>query len=131
MLRGMRPILRQGQGLAFGRSTGASSQRAYAFPRPAVVAPSTSPQLALRTQFSTKPPLQPKGIDKEFEKKVGEKLLEARPDEVSELSSTIPVIAATPAVDPSNQKEVDFGKGLRDDIVCFCTDHPFGFPYSF
>jgi hypothetical protein len=66
--------------------------------------------------LSTKPPLQPNKIDKEFEKQAAEKKLEARPDEVTSSSSVRNVLEASQAP-PEN--DPDLMVGLKNDLVGF------------
>jgi hypothetical protein len=64
--------------------------------------------------MSTKPPLQPTKIDKEFEKKTAQKLLQPRPDEVTADSTVRHVIEESQAPPDS---EPDVMVGLKSDLV--------------
>ncbi|KAK4120701.1 hypothetical protein N657DRAFT_636413 [Parathielavia appendiculata] len=63
--------------------------------------------------MSTKPPLQPKGIDRESERELAQRKLEARPEEVSSTSSVRSVLESSP---PQPGAEVDVMEGLRGDL---------------
>ncbi|KAK3385904.1 hypothetical protein B0H63DRAFT_473805 [Podospora didyma] len=78
----------------------------------ATVLPRIGP-LALRTQFSTKPPVQPNTIDKKLEKELGKQKMEARPDVVSSQSSVRHVIESGQAPVKTDQ---DFLKDLKGDL---------------
>jgi hypothetical protein len=64
--------------------------------------------------LATKPPLQPTKIDKEFEREVAQKKLEARPDEVTSASSVRHVIESSQAPPPENP---DIMVGIKGDLV--------------
>ncbi|KAK4249164.1 hypothetical protein C7999DRAFT_39721 [Corynascus novoguineensis] len=66
-----------------------------------------------RVVMSTKPPLQPNKIDKEFEREVAQKKLEQRPEEVSSSSSVRAVFEASQTSPPD---EPDVMEGLKGDI---------------
>ncbi|KAL2170683.1 hypothetical protein VTG60DRAFT_4525 [Thermothelomyces hinnuleus] len=68
----------------------------------------------LRAVMSTKPPLRPNKIDKEFEKQVAQKKLKPRPEEVSRASSVRQVFEKSQAPPPS--EEPDLMVGLRGDL---------------
>ncbi|KAK3306143.1 uncharacterized protein B0T15DRAFT_503125 [Chaetomium strumarium] len=80
-------------------------------PRPSP-APATAGTYS-RTTFSTKPPLQPKGIDKDFEKEVAQKKLEPRPEEVTTQSSVRHVMEQSQA--PPEQTP-DVMVDLKNDL---------------
>ncbi|KAL2128478.1 hypothetical protein VTI74DRAFT_9121 [Chaetomium olivicolor] len=63
--------------------------------------------------MSTKPPLQPNKIDKEFERQVAQKTLEARPDEVTSSSTVRHVLEQSQA--PA-EGEPDVMEGLKSDL---------------
>ncbi|GAB1318236.1 Mitochondrial inner membrane protein 1 [Madurella fahalii] len=75
--------------------------------------PCTALHITQRALLSTKPPLQPNKIDKEFEKKAGEKKLESRPDEVTSSSSVRQVVEESQAP-PEPQQDVM--EGLKGDV---------------
>jgi hypothetical protein len=66
--------------------------------------------------MSTKPPLQPNKIDREYEKEVAQRKLEPRPDEVSSASTVRHVFEESQAPPESNP---DIMVGLKSDLVCF------------
>lgn len=87
---------------------------------------SKAPQEALRIStypsfhninraMSTKPPLQPKGINKEAEKEIAGRTLEARPEEVTTSSSVRKVLESSQAPAEENP---DVMEGLKSDLVC-------------
>ncbi|KAK4041242.1 hypothetical protein C8A01DRAFT_15001 [Parachaetomium inaequale] len=80
---------------------------------PRAIAPCGPLQTVFRTQLSTKPPLQPNKIDKEFERQAAEKKLEARPDEVTSSSSVRNVLEASQAPPEDNP---DLMVGLKNDL---------------
>ncbi|KAJ4289965.1 hypothetical protein N0V88_006766 [Collariella sp. IMI 366227] len=63
--------------------------------------------------MSTKPPVPPTKIDKEFEKAVGQKTLETRPDEVTSTSTVRTVLEGTSGP-PGSQPDVS--EALKDDL---------------
>ncbi|KAK4095881.1 hypothetical protein N658DRAFT_459636 [Parathielavia hyrcaniae] len=63
--------------------------------------------------ISTKPPLQPKGIDREFEKEVAQKKIPARPEEVSTTSTVRNVLESSP---PQPGAQVDVMGDLKNDL---------------
>jgi hypothetical protein len=67
-----------------------------------------------RRSLPTKPPLQPTQIDKEFERQVAQKKLEARPDEVTSASSVIHVIESSQA---PPKEHPDIMAGIKGDLV--------------
>ncbi|KXX77501.1 hypothetical protein MMYC01_201634 [Madurella mycetomatis] len=75
--------------------------------------PSTTLHITRRALLSTEPPLQPNKIDKEFEKKAGEKKLDARPDEVTS-SSTVRHVMEESQAPPEPQPDVMVG--LKGDV---------------
>jgi hypothetical protein len=72
--------------------------------------------------MSTKPPLQPNKIDREFEREVGQRKLEARPDEVTTSSSVRSVLESSQT---SPDADIDIMEGLRSDLVCPFAPLPF------
>ncbi|KAK4234212.1 hypothetical protein C8A03DRAFT_38028 [Achaetomium macrosporum] len=69
--------------------------------------------ISLCTPFSTKPPLQPKGIDRDFEKEVAQKKLETRPEEVTSQSSVRHVLEESQAPPDENP---DVMVDLKNDL---------------
>ena len=76
--------------------------------RPAVL------PLALRNEYSTKPPLQPNKIDKEREKALGQRKLEPHPESVSSTSSVRGVFEKT---EDASKESVDILKDVKADLV--------------
>ncbi|KAK3313029.1 hypothetical protein B0H66DRAFT_384189 [Apodospora peruviana] len=114
MMRGARPLLSSAQRL--GLANRASPGRMPILSLRASFKPTPSPIIAtlmLRTQFSSKVPLQPNKRDAEFEKKIAEKTLEVDPAHVSTDSSIRPILEQGQA--PKGAK-VDVGQGLKDDV---------------
>ncbi|KAK4145126.1 uncharacterized protein C8A04DRAFT_36055 [Dichotomopilus funicola] len=70
-------------------------------------------QSSLRTQMSTKPPVQPTTIDKQHEKELGQQKLKARPDEVTEESSVRHAFEQSQAPPP---KDREVTADLKEDL---------------
>nr|CDP29665.1 Putative protein of unknown function [Podospora anserina S mat+] len=121
MLRGFRPAVGRAQALSTTlrappiRPSPASKsllKHSSNSSRPQVT---TQPRLLpylIRTQYSTKPPVQPTQIDKQHEQEIAQHKLEARPDEVSTTSTVRKSIETA----QSKPDDVEFGKELRDDL---------------
>jgi hypothetical protein len=71
-------------------------------------------QTTCRRTLPTRPPLQPNKIDKEFEREVAQKKLEARPDEVTSASSVRHVIESSQAPPRENP---DIMVAIKGDLV--------------
>lgn len=65
--------------------------------------------------MSTKPPIEPSTIDKEYEKELGQQKLKARPNEVTEESSVRHAFEQSQAPPP---KEREITADLKEDLVC-------------
>ncbi|KAK4445599.1 hypothetical protein QBC34DRAFT_441620 [Podospora aff. communis PSN243] len=78
----------------------------------------TAIPFVFRTSFSSKTPLQPTPREiKEREKELAQQPLEARPDEVSTVSSVRPLLESSQATRKSTDE--DFLKGFKSDIHTF------------
>jgi hypothetical protein len=75
--------------------------------------------------MSTKPPLQPNKINREFEREVAQKKLEARPDEVTTSSSVRSVLESSQTPPDA---EIDIMEGLRGDLVSPVAPFQVAFP---
>lgn len=85
-------------------------------PRPTlrVIALQTPFYKTCRTRLSTKPPLQPNKIDREFEKEVAQRKFESRPEEVSS-SSTVRSFLEESQAPPDDEQDVL--AGVKSDLV--------------
>ncbi|KAH6845759.1 hypothetical protein B0I37DRAFT_287499, partial [Chaetomium sp. MPI-CAGE-AT-0009] len=77
------------------------------------ISPFAPLQTTFRAHMSTKPPLQPNKIDREHEKEVAQKKLEARPDEVSTTSSVRQIFEKSQAPPENNP---DMMADLKSDL---------------
>lgn len=77
------------------------------------ISPFAPLQTTSRAHMSTKPPLQPNKIDREHEKEVAQKKLEARPDEVSTTSSVRQIFEKSQAPPENNP---DMMADLKSDL---------------
>lgn len=96
-------------------STEGRMQRVNGPRRPATLWP-----LVWRTTFATKPPQQPTGVDKELEKEIAKKKIEARPEEVSTQSSVRHAFEGSPG---SQLNEQDITTSVAADLVRCATTH--------
>ncbi|KAK5662657.1 hypothetical protein OQA88_8573 [Cercophora sp. LCS_1] len=122
MLRTARPLLNTFPRLALaGRATHARTARTQhpisVSLQPNKLATSRQTPLTLWTSFSSKPPLQPNKRDAEYEKKLAQQKLEARPDEVSSGSSVRHVVERSQAPPPPADEDVM--QGLKSDLHTF------------
>jgi hypothetical protein len=124
MLRNTRPLLGSTQKLAVGSRapraqlsnlSAPCSQKPLLLPRRAIFRNPVVP-LLLRTEFSTKPPLQPNPGDKRFEKEVSRKKLEAHPEQVSAQSTVRHVFEGGQA----RKTDEEVLGGLKGDLVGPC-----------
>ncbi|KAK4173864.1 hypothetical protein QBC36DRAFT_50781 [Triangularia setosa] len=123
MLRGLRPAVGRAQALSaslrappthsYPASSTSFLKHSNTSSRSQTVAQPRLLPYILRTQYSTKPPVQPTHIDKQHEQEIAQHKLEARPDEVSTTSSVRKAIETAQSKPGDN---VDFGKDLRNDL---------------
>jgi len=127
MLRTTRPLLSSANRLAVAGRV--PHVRPTQLPTCAVLAPQARPQLHKQAaagqskafpivfwaRYSSKVPLQPTKIDKQHEKELAQQKLEARPDEVSGVSSVRPLLEESQA--PKPPPDEDPLRGLKGDLV--------------
>ncbi|KAL1843258.1 hypothetical protein VTK73DRAFT_2884 [Phialemonium thermophilum] len=85
------------------------------FPQPLLL-PSLPPlPWAQRTEFSSKPPVPPVGIDKAHEKKIAQQKLEPHPERVSSRSTVRPLIEPSGDAETTGNDE-DVLRGVKTDL---------------